>query len=88
MALAPILQDSANSRMFEVRNVTFHYISPSLSRKRGKVRKAEKGDRGAVLNIDNNVYSGMDYLPYAFDSLIDDPSYIYYVVEVDQQVVR
>ena len=57
---------------------------------RGKVtcRRATLNDYEAVMDINRNVYSGFDYLPYEYKQFTKSPNRIGFVGELDGKVVN
>lgn len=51
------------------------------------VRRALKGDKTAVLEAASGAFHGFDYLPYSYDHVIEDPNHVYFLAEVDGEVV-
>jgi len=53
-----------------------------------RVRRATPGDRDAVIDINENVYDGNDYLPTIYEQLVDNEAhYAAYVAELDDKMV-
>jgi hypothetical protein len=52
------------------------------------VRHGHHEDRQAVLDIDRNVYSGLDYLSARYDSYCEDKRRINYILEADGRAVN
>lgn len=50
---------------------------------RGKVRRARVDDLEAIIDINDNVYDGLDYFPVKFEKFLDDERYAIYVFEME-----
>ena len=55
----------------------------------GKIscRLATLDDREAVLDINRNLYAGLDYMPFLFNSYVTDTDRTSFVLEVDGKIV-
>jgi hypothetical protein len=59
----------------------------SVPEGRLRIRHALLEDRAAVLDIDSNIYGGMDYLSATYKTFCEDPLRIHYILEVEGKVV-
>ena len=51
------------------------------------VRRARWDDYEDVMNIDRNVYNGLDYLPTMYHKMVQDPTVDCFLLEMDGKVV-
>ena len=72
-----------------LRGVT--YVTTMASRNGGlryvRVRRARVEDWEDVVAINDNVYDGLDYLPVAYNSWMENKQHMTYLAETDEHVV-
>ena len=52
-----------------------------------RCRRATSSDYNRVIAINDNVYTGVDYLPVFYHLYLSDPRRFLYVGEIDQKIV-
>jgi hypothetical protein len=54
-----------------------------------RVRRATSGDYNAVIDINVDIFEGLDYMPVIYQQFVASPAlYAIYVAELDDKLVR
>ena len=62
-------------------------VTHGVARGRGRVRRATFADLDAILDINDNIYDGLDYMPAYFYIFMHSKNYAIYIYELDGQLV-
>src|SRR6218665_2113445 len=62
-------------------------VTQGVTRGGGRVRRATFADLDAILDINDNIYDGLDYMPAYFYIFMHFKNYAMYVFELDGQLV-
>ena len=62
-------------------------VTQGVTRGGGRVRRATFADLDAILDINDNIYDGLDYMPAYFYIFMHSKDYAMYVFELDGQLV-
>lgn len=56
--------------------------------RKGRIRRATFDDLNAIMEINNNIYDGFDYMPAFFYIFMQSKLHVIYVYEEDGKLVR